>query len=88
MASVKKVTEMLHRIKEGESVGTREWDNKIVPQTVRKILKKYDLLKTYNPDVPVNQDLELADRYFQAGLELAETIGIHCTCLLYTSRCV
>ena len=79
MASVKKVTEMLHRIKEGESVGTREWDNKIVPQTVRKILKKYDLLKTYNPDVPVNQDLELADRYFQAGLELAETIGIHCT---------
>ena len=40
MASVKKVTEMLYRIKEGETVTTRDWDNKIGPGTVKKILKK------------------------------------------------
>lgn len=79
MASVKKVTEMLYRIKNGESMTTTEWDTKVVPQTVRSILKKYDLVKTYNEKVPVNQDAELADRFFQAGLELAETVGIHCT---------
>jgi len=79
MASVKKVTEMLYRIKNGESVTTADWDTKIVPKTVRSILKKYDLQKTYNEEVPVNQDRELADRFFDAGLELAETLGIHCT---------
>ncbi len=37
MASkVKKVTEMLYRIKEGETVTTRDWDNKIVPGTVKR----------------------------------------------------
>lgn len=79
MASVRYLTEMLERIKEGESCSTHDWDNKVVPKSVKKILKKYDLMGTYNPDVPVNQDLELADRFFAAGLELAETIGIHCT---------
>ena len=68
MASVRYLTEMLERIKEGESCSTHDWDNKVVPKSVKKILKKYDLMGTYNPDVPVNQDLELADRFFAAGL--------------------
>ena len=37
------------------------------------------LMGTYHPDIPVNQDLALADRYFEAGLELAELIGVQCT---------
>lgn len=40
MASVKKAVEMLQRIKDGESCTTKkDWDNKIVPQTLRAILK-------------------------------------------------
>lgn len=79
MASVRRLTEMLYRIKEGESCKGRDWDNKILPRTVREILKKYELAGTYNPKIPVNQDMELADRFFKAGLELAETLGIFCT---------
>ncbi len=79
MASVQSVTEMLARIKEGETCSTRDWDNRVVPQTVRSVLKKYDLQKTYNPKTPVNQDLALADQFFAAGLELAEVLGVQCT---------
>lgn len=76
MASVQYLTEMLARIKDGEPCTTKEWDSRRVPMTVMQILKKHDLTKKFNPDVPVNQDLALADRFFEAGLELAEVIGI------------
>ena len=79
MASVKYLTEMLARIKEGEPCSTKEWDSIRVPTTVMRILKKHELMKKFNPAVPVNQDLKLADRFFEAGLELAEEIGIQCT---------
>lgn len=48
----------------------------IIPQTVKKYLDKYELQKTFRSDQPVNQDLELADRFFRAGLELAAEIGL------------
>ena len=79
MASVRYLTDILARIKDGDPCSTRDWDNKVVPRAVKKILKKYDLMGTYHPDIPVNQDLALADRYFEAGLELAELIGVQCT---------
>lgn len=79
MISVKQAAELLNRFKEGETVATKDWDNKILPQTVKKILKKYDLKGTYNAKIPINQDMELADRFFEAGMELAEILGIHCT---------
>lgn len=79
MASVRYVTEMLNRIKEGEPCSTFDWDNKVLPKTVKKILKKHELNNKFNPEVPVNQDLELADRFFEAGLELAEVLGVQCT---------
>ena len=79
MASVRYLTDTLARIKDGDPCSTRDWDNKVVPRAVKKILKKYALMGTYHPDIPVNQDLALADRYFEAGLELAELIGVQCT---------
>lgn len=79
MASVRYLTDILARIKDGDPCSTRDWDNKVVPRAVKKILKKYDLMGTYHPDIPVNQDFALADRYFEAGLELAELIGVQCT---------
>ena len=39
MASVRYITEMLERIKEGESCTNWDWDNKVVPKTVKKMLK-------------------------------------------------
>lgn len=69
---------MLQRAKNGPPCSIREWDMERVPQTVNKYLKRYDLAGTFNKQEPVNQNLELADRFFQAGLEMAEEIGLFC----------
>lgn len=79
MASIKKIVQMMERVKDGPACKSDDWDYKILPSAVREMMKKYDLKGTYNPETPVNQDMELADRYFAAGLELAEKIGLHCT---------
>ena len=73
-----KLVEMLQRAKDGPACSVREWEIKVIPQTVKKYLEKYDLEHTFNKDVPVNQDLALADRFFEAGLELAVEIGLLC----------
>lgn len=79
MSSLVKVIEMLQRTKNGPDCTVKEWERKVIPQNVKKILNKYELENTFIPDIPINMDLELADRFFQAGLELASTIGLLCT---------
>jgi methylamine--corrinoid protein Co-methyltransferase len=73
------MVEMLYRAKEGPACTEKEWEQKIIPETNRRYLKKYELEKKYNPDTPVNQDLELADRFYEAGLEMAAEMGLLCT---------
>lgn len=79
MSSLVRLVEMLKRTKSGKNCTVKEWEQKVIPQKVRAILKKYELEKTYNPETPINQDLDLADAFFNAGLELASTIGLLCT---------
>ncbi len=79
MPSMVKLMGMLQRAKDGPPMTMREWETKVIPETVKKYLKKYDLAGTYNPDQPVNQDPELADRFFEAGLEMAAEIGLFMT---------
>ncbi len=78
MASLIKLVEMLQRAKDGPACTVKEWEGKIILQTVKKYLEKYDLNHTFNREEPVNQDLTLADRFFEAGLELAAEIGLLC----------
>ena len=79
MPSMVELMGMLQRAKDGPPMTMREWETKVIPETVKKYLKKYDLAGTYNPDEPVNQDPELADRFFEAGLEMAAEIGLFMT---------
>lgn len=79
MASLIHIVEMLDRIKDGPSCTVADWDQKILPHKVREILKRFDLMKKFNPETPVNQDMELADRFFEAGLTLACELGLLCT---------
>lgn len=77
-ANLTKLMEMLQRAKDGPPMTDREWDTRVIPETVSNLLKKHDLAGTYNPGEPVNQDLELADRFFEAGLEMATEVGMFC----------
>jgi methylamine--corrinoid protein Co-methyltransferase len=69
---------VLERAHNGPICETFEWDTRVIPGTINRILKKYELLKTCNPETPINLDDALADRFFQAGLEAAEEIGLLC----------
>jgi methylamine---corrinoid protein Co-methyltransferase len=70
---------VLDRAHTGPIMESYEWDTRVIPRTIRQILKKYDLQKTCDPANPISMNDELADRFFQAGLEAAEEIGLLCT---------
>ncbi len=74
--SLVKLMETLQRARDGAPCSNREWETRVIPETVKKYLKKYNLQHTFNKEEPVNQDLELADRFFEAALEMAAEIGI------------
>jgi len=72
------IVEILRRTQTGEYCSTKEWDVKRVPGTIRKMLKKYGIAKTYDAENPVNWDMSLADTFYQAGFELALELGYFC----------
>ncbi len=69
--------EILRRSREGEYCSARDWDLKKIPQAVKKMLQKYELQKSVDRENPVNTNMELADRFFQAGFELALELGMY-----------
>jgi len=70
------VIEILQRARTGEYCSSHDWDAKRVPQSVKKMLKKYGLQKTVDKENPVNTDQELADSFYNAGYELALELGM------------
>lgn len=77
--SIKELIKYMDRGKMGKRVTEKEWDYKILPKTLTEIAKKYDLLGTCDPKNPVNMDVDLADRYYEAGWEAALRLGIYNT---------
>ena len=67
MEKHKKILRTLDKARTGDRVLEKDWDQKIVPRTLKEVAKKYNLLGTCDPNNPVNTDPELADRFFQAG---------------------
>lgn len=78
MKSKPDIVEILKRTETGEYCTTKEWDTKRIPGTVRKMLEKHKLAKTFDSENPCNFDYELADRFYQAGFELALELGFFC----------
>lgn len=74
--SLVRLMNILQRAREGDPCSNEEWETRVIPNTVKKYLKKYDLENTYNEEEPVNQSPELADRFFEAALDMATEIGI------------
>lgn len=68
--------EILKRSREGEYCSARDWDLKRIPGGVKKMLAKYELKGSLSVEEPVNTDMELADRFYQAGYDLALELGM------------
>ena len=76
--SVTDVLEVLDRAHTGPVCPVKDWDAKVLPSAVAKTLKKHDLMRTCTPEDPINTDDALADRFFEAGFELALELGMLC----------
>ena len=68
---------VLDKAENGPLLEERDWDRDVIGKTAREILEKYDL--DLQGDAPlVSDDNELADRLFEAGLEMAARTGVYC----------
>ena len=66
---------LLERAEHGMKATKESWDFDKIAVAIKDLTKKYDL-KWNRRDV-ILQDDDLADRLFQAGLELAQTSGVY-----------
>jgi methylamine--corrinoid protein Co-methyltransferase len=73
-----KLLRSLDKARNGDRVTEKDWDQKILPRTLKDVAKEFNLLGTCNPDNPVNTDMELADTFFKAGWEAALRLGLFC----------
>jgi len=73
-----KLLTVLDRAHKGPICKQFDWDTRVIPRSIATKLKEYGLQKRCDPANPVNQDLELADRFFQAALDLAAEVGMLC----------
>lgn len=75
---VQRILRSLEKAQTGQIMPMKEWDTKVIPKTVRGILKKYGLENTLDMENPINCDDDLADTFFKAGWELALELGMYC----------
>jgi len=72
-----KAIEFYERARKGRRVEEMEFDTKILPAKLSELAKKHNIV--YNRDEIVPQDLDMARRCFNAGVELLTEIGVYCT---------
>lgn len=71
-----KILRSLDRAYSGPVCSVKEWDTKVIPNSIKAKLKKYRLENTCDLENPINTDDDLADQFFQAGYELALELGM------------
>jgi methylamine--corrinoid protein Co-methyltransferase len=76
MRSQTRLVDMLAKVEKGPIMEEKAFD-KLITATVKELLKKYDI--NYNREDAINMDDDLADRLFEAAIELATRVGIYCT---------
>ena len=67
--------DIMDRARSGPYITEEDWDLKKVAMTTRKLVRKNKL--KWDPETIVTDDPGLADTIFEAGLELAKTIGVY-----------
>jgi methylamine--corrinoid protein Co-methyltransferase len=69
---------ILDKAENGPMVDINEWDQVYIYQTIKDLVKKHNIqIDVKNPGVPSDDDL--ADRVFEAAMDLAVQSGVYCT---------
>lgn len=74
-----RLLDILDRAETGKIIDESQWDMFFVPQEIAKIRKEFDINFKDMGDTLVPNDDALADRLFEAGMAMAERIGVYCT---------
>jgi len=69
--------EVLERATTGPMMSVKEFDLKLFVPAVREVVKKYKI--KFDPENPCPADDDLADRVYQAAVELYCKVGTYCT---------
>ena len=78
MRNAVRLMDVLDRMENGPLMEEEEFDVTLIPETMADLRAKYDI--SIPADAPIiPSDDALADRLFEAGLEMAERIGVYCT---------
>ena len=67
----------LDKAETGPIIDEKVWDAEIIGKNFRETLKKFDI-QLDKDDPYVTEDDDLADRLFEAGMELAVKTGVYC----------
>jgi methylamine--corrinoid protein Co-methyltransferase len=71
-----RIVEVLHRAETGPIMEEEKFERELIAPTIKKLAKDYKI--KYDEKVIVPSDDDLADRVFQAGLDLAVETGMYC----------
>lgn len=74
-----RLMDVLDKAHRGPVIKQFDWDTRVIPGVIAAKLKEYGLQKTCDPANPINQDLELADRFYRAAVDVATEVGMLCT---------
>lgn len=83
MRNTTRLLDILDRVETGPIVEESQWDMFMVPDEINRVQAEFDINLNALGDTLVPADDALADRVFEAGLALAERLGVYC---ISTSR--
>ena len=78
MKNTTRLLDILDRVKSGPIVEESQWDMFMVPDEASRLQAEFDINLVALGDTLVPADDALADRVFEAGLALAERLGVYC----------
>ncbi len=67
---------VLDKAENGPILEEKDWDRQYINQSIKDLIKKYDI--QWDKETMVPSDDALADRLFEAGMELAREVGVYC----------
>ncbi len=67
---------VLDKAENGPVLEEKDWDIKYINQAIKELIQKYDI--RWDAETMVPADDALADRLFEAGMELARETGVYC----------
>ena len=77
MRNAGRLIDILDRMESGPVMEETEFDLTIIAKRTQQLVKEYEIL--FDGEDLINTDDAMADRCFQAGLQLAVDAGVYCT---------